>query len=467
MRALRRHVRTARVLTDFDSSVNMVRAIGRFLRGKDHRGMSVGPASPRLANAVANLPRGARRGIFEGTGFLQAVPLHRVDRVDAEDLAHWVTEQYRGGPYPAVVIGAASGAAVHLAAALRAPFLPQTMLVGARNTATHPDDPVAALHAIAPIARRIAARNPELAVHQMHDPAQDRPMVQSLAYLRLKRQALGRTYERFLEQRLAPGAAIILLDCTRDWRITTVADRVYFQFGCLGGVPEQEYHDSGEQVAEYLRQQGSPWRRWEPPETDARRPEAEWGFDPALRPDVERVADRFGYALHSLTMDDPQRLSPFVADLYRWWYGCRGLPTDRLLAESYVQFDPMWTLRLAAVPFWLRFNMAPSYEALRGYLDQAPQFREIHVNLFSQGVWSPGLVPAERWRELAAERARIHGDLIGVDEDAYPLDTGSSARYTPAYASLPPRHSLPPPVSVGDINRFVAERGPSDSVGWS
>jgi hypothetical protein len=467
MSALPRRARTARVLTDFDSSVNIVRAIGRFLRGRDHRGMSTGPGSPQLADALASLPHRARRGIFEGMGFLQAVPLHRVDRIEAEDLAHWVVQQYRGGPYPAVVIGAASGAAVHLAAALRAPYLPQTVLVGARNTATHPDDPVSALHAVAPIARRIAARNPELAVYHMHDPAQDRPMLQSLAYLRLKRRSLGRTYERFLEERLAPGAAIILLDCTRDWPTTKVAEQVYFQFGCLGGVPEPEYHDSGERIAEYLRQQGSPWRRWDPPEADARRPEAEWGFDPALRADVERVADRFGYRLHRLAIDDPQHLSPFVAELYRWWYGRRGLPADRLLAESYVQFDPLWVLRLAAVPFWLRFNMAPSYEALRHYLHGSERFREIHVNLFSQGIWSPGVVPAQQWRELAAERARVHGDLIGVDQDAYPLDTGSSMRYTPAYASLPPRHCLPPPLPVEDVTRFVAEHGPTPAVRWS
>ncbi|TQM55661.1 hypothetical protein FHU43_0436 [Halopolyspora algeriensis] len=464
---MRQHARAARLLTDFDSSVNMVRALGRFLRGRDHRAMSAGPASPLLAGALAALPHTARRDLFEAMGFLQAVPLDRVSRLDGDELAHWATRQYRGERYPAVVLGAASGAAVHLAAALRAPFLPQTLLVGARDTATDPDDPVGAMRAVAPTARRIAQRNPELAVYHMHDPAQDRPMLQNLAYLRLKRLRLGRIHERFLEQRLAPGAPIILLDCTRTWRTREVGERAYFQFGCLGGLPEEEYHHSGERVAEYLRQQGSPWRHWDPPEPDARRPEAEWGFDPALESDVAWFAERFGHPVHRITVAEPQDLSPVVADLYRWWYRRRGLPGDRLLAESYVQFDPMWALRLGAVPFWLRFNMEPAYEALRDYLHATERFRDIHVNLFSQGLWSPGVVPVDRWRALAAEQAAGAGEVLGVDEDAYPLDAGSSLRYTPAFRSLPPRHSLPPPLSIEDIDEFRAQTSTMHAVDWS
>lgn len=68
------------------------------------------------------------------------------------------------------------------------------------------------MHALAPTNRLIAANNPELAVYHMHDPAQDRPMVKAIAYLRLKRLRLGRTYERFLKQRLAPAATVILLE---------------------------------------------------------------------------------------------------------------------------------------------------------------------------------------------------------------------------------------------------------------
>lgn len=426
--------------------------------------MSVGPGSAVLAGAASAPPHSLRRASFTAMGRGQGIPLNWAQQVRADELAEWVTRQYGSGPYPAVVIGSASGAAVFLAAALRAPFLPQTLLVGAHDTATHPDDPIGAMRALAPTARMVAANNPEVAVHHMHDPAQDRPMLEGMAYLRLKRLRLGRVYERFLEQRLAPGATVIQLECTRDWRTRQVGERAYFQFGALGGVSEEEYHNSGERIADYLAGQNSPRWRWEPPEPDGRRPEAEWGFDPALTRDIETAAARNGYSLRRLTVTEPQQLSPFAADLYRWWYRGRGMPANRLLVQSYVQWDPMWTLRLGAVPFWLRFNMRPSYEDLDRYLDAAALYDRIHLNLFSQGLWSPGAVSIEQWRHLITGRAREQEDVIGVDTGAYPSDTGSTLRYQPAFRSLPPRYSLPAPLTVGDVDEFcggTAWTGPS------
>jgi hypothetical protein len=460
-------LRAARYLVDFDSGVNAARAVGRYLRGKDHRGMSVGPGSRALAALASSLPTGVRRGGFSAMGALQGIPLDQARRISADDIADWVTAQYPGGPYPVVMIGSPSGAAVHLAAALRAPYLPQTTLVAVRELGTHPDDPRAAMEALAPTARLIAQRNPEVAVHHMHDPAQDRPMLEGMAYLRLKRRILGRTWERFLEERLAPGGTILVVECARTWRTRQVGERAYFQFGCLGGVSEEEYHDSGARIADYLARERSPRRRWDPPEPDGRRPEAEWGFDPALRPDLERVAARCGYRLRRLVVEEPQDLSDFVAELHRWWYRRRGLPTQRLLAQSYVQWDPLWSQRLGAVPFWLRFNMQPSFEDLQRYLDHADAYDEIYVNLFSQGLWSPGVVPVHHWRELAASAARVRGEVIGVDEDAYPLDVGSTMRYQPAFAALPARHPLPAPLDVTEIDRFLQSTAASYPLTWS
>jgi hypothetical protein len=461
-----RRLRAARMLTDFDSSVNMVRALGSFFRGRDHRGLSMGPGSDRLADAVAALPRPLRRRVFVAMGFSQGIPLDRARAISSDDISAWATSQYGPGPYPAVVIGSASGAALHLAAAMRAPFLPQTTLVAVRDRGTHPDDPEGALNALAPITKLIARNNRDVAVYHMHDPAQDRPMLEAMAYMRLKRLRLGREYERFLEERLAPGATIIQFECTRTWRSRAVGERAYFQFGCLGGVPEEEYHDSGARIAEYLARENSPRRRWEPPEPDGRRPEAEWGYDPALSADIATLAERHGYALRRLVVHEPQDLSPLVADLYRWWYRQRGMPGDRLIAESYVQWDPLWILRLGAVPFWLRFNMEPSYESLRSYLTTAEPYRKIHLNLFSQGLRSPGLVPLERWRELVSTAALDQGELVGVDARSYPADPGSSLRFQPAFEALPPRHPLPAPLPVDAIDRYLARATRRDAAEW-
>ncbi|MGP3912912.1 hypothetical protein [Nonomuraea sp. 10N515B] len=76
------------------------------------------------------------------------------------------------------------------------------------------------MRALAPTAQLVAQNNPDLSVYHMHDPVQDRPMLEAMAYMRLKRLRLGPAYERFLEERLADDGSIILLDCTR----TFVAD---------------------------------------------------------------------------------------------------------------------------------------------------------------------------------------------------------------------------------------------------
>ncbi|MEV8312200.1 hypothetical protein AB0P36_34095 [Streptomyces flavidovirens] len=156
----------------------MVRALGSFLHGQDDRALSMGRGSTRLADLLSAPPRPLRRRMFELMSLSQGIPLDRVRQVRSEDLDTWAVRQYGRGFHPAVVIGAPSGAAVHLAAALRAPFLPQTLLVAVRDVTTHTDDPAGALEALAPSARMVAANNPDLTVHHMHDPAQDRPMLQ-------------------------------------------------------------------------------------------------------------------------------------------------------------------------------------------------------------------------------------------------------------------------------------------------
>jgi hypothetical protein len=456
--------RAARYLTDFDSSVNGVRALGSFLHGKDHKALSMGPSSPVLSDTIATSPPDrVRAALFRVAGYSQGIPLDKVRHLDVDELDEWAVQQYDGGPYPVVVIGSGSGGVVHLAAALGAPFLPQTTLSGVRDLATQSDDAAGAMAALAPTARLIARNNPRVSVYHMHDPAQDRPMLEAMAYMRLKRLRLGRPYERFLTERLAPGGTILQVECTRDWRTRAVGDRAYFQFGCLGGVSEEEYHDSGERIASYLEQERSPVRQWRPPEPDARRPEAEWGWDPALGEDVRRVADQYGFRMRRLVCSEPQEHSPFVADLHRWWYRGLGRPADQLLVESYVQWDPMWMLRTGSVPFWIRFNMEPSYDELAEYLAAADPYDRIYLNLFSQGIESPGVVPVERWEALIRE----HAEVIGVDRDTYPMDPGSTLRYQRAFQSIPTRQPLPEqPLTVAQVDQFAREQGDRYRVRW-
>ena len=167
-----------------------------------------------------------------------------------------------------------------------------------------------------------------------------------------------------------------------------------------------------------------------------------------------------------MVFDEPEDPSPVVADLYRWWYAARGLPANRLLVDSFILMDPLWTLRLAAVPFWMKFNTDVSAAALEDYLADAKPYDEIHLMLFAHGVDSIGLTPIERWRALLA-RARRRGCFVGVDEKAYPADFAVFARYHPALREIPGRLPLPAPLSWAQFEAFARESGADRRTGVS
>lgn len=458
--------RASRFLTDFGSSVSAVGAVSSYLRGEDHHALPI-PGGRALANVLSALPERTRARLYRTAAHIQAVPARCASRLDVDELDQWLVDQYGEGPFPAVVVGVPSGAAVHLAAALGAPFLPQTTLSSIRHRTNHPDDPAGAMDAMAPTTRLIAHHNPRVAVYHMHDPAQDRPMIERFAFLRLKRRALGPVFEKFLTERLAPGGTIVQAEATLQWLSREVGERAYFQFGSIGGLSEEEYHDGSPRIARYLEQQDSTVREWSPPAMDEhRRVEGEWGWDPTLGVDIARVAEREDFTVRRLVAPHPQDHSPFIAELYRWWYRRIGAPANRLLVETYAQWDPFWVLRTASVPYWLNFHTQPERAALEGYLDQTRPFDHIHINLLSHGVRSPGVVPVQDWADLAQYHARKEGNVIGVDEDAYPLDAGSTLRFSKAFADIPTRQQLPAPLTIADVDAFAAEHTEDVIARW-
>lgn len=120
--------------------------------------------------------------------------------------------------------------------------------------------------------------------------------------------------------------------------------------------------------------------------------------------------------------------------------------------------DPWWTLRLAAVPFWMKFNTEVSASALEGYLDRSEPYNEINLMLFAHGVHSIGLAPIERWRTILA-RARQGGRFAGVDEQAYLADFAVFARYNPALRRLDGRWPMPPPLRWEQVEDFLDQSG--------
>jgi hypothetical protein len=377
-----------------------------------------------------------------------------------------MVSEYPRRRYGAALIGSASGAAVHLGAALSAPWLPQTFLIPVRRSGVHPDEPRDGMEWAKEPARRLLAANPELQLHHMHDPSQDRLMIQRMTYFRVKRLRLGEAFERFLTDSLAPGATLFLLECGLRWPTTLVDERHVFQFGALGGATPHEFHHGSERVEAYLGRYGSHLQRWRPPEPDGERPESEWGFAAELRDDVERFARDRRYRVRRIAFADPGDLAPLVADLYRWWYRRRGLSGNRLLVESFIVLEPFWALRTGCVPFWTTFAVEPAADALERYLDGSEAYDEVLVMLFSHGVESVGLAGIERWRSLH-RRGREGGRFVGVDETRFPRDFAVFTRYQDDLRKLPSRYPLPAPLPLADLEAFLAETAGRYPVAWS
>jgi hypothetical protein len=293
-------MKAPRYIADFDSGPAMARALGSYLHGNDFPGLGVLPtASPlvSLLDVITGNER-ARKLIYSWGGWTEAISPDELAGVQAEEFSRWIAQLYPERTYPAIMVGSCNGAAIHLCAALGIPWLPQTFLIPVRHPGLHLDEPGQDLEWGIKPAQALLSNSPDLQLHHMHDASQDRLMIQDMSYFRVKRLRLGETFERFIEERLAPNGTLFVLECDYSWPVTKVAERHFFQHGAAGGVTSEEYLHGGERVEEFLKRHGSHQTRWPSPEPDLNMPEAEWGFEPALRDDLEDMACRRGYPIN-------------------------------------------------------------------------------------------------------------------------------------------------------------------------
>ncbi len=455
-------------VANFDSATAMLRATARFLHGKAFPGLGVVPSAmlplPLLIN---RLPRKLREQVYIWSGWSEAVRAGQLSSIRMSELAKWVTRQYPQRRYQAIAVGSSNGALVNLCAAMGMPWLPQTLFLPVRRHGVDPDEPKQDMAWGQRHGRDLLKHNPEIQLHHMHDANQDRLMIQHMTYFRVKWRRLAAAYERFITENLEPGGTILLIECNLQWPTTQIDDRHYFQHGALGGLSIDEFFHGSERAAEYLRRY-RPDRdsdRWHPPEPDAERPEAEWGFEPALRDEVEALAQRKGYHVRRVLFDHPEDFSPLVADLYQWWYRQRGIGARRLIGESFLLTEPYWTLRTGATPYWMFFNKEPSAERLRKFLDERELFDEIYLMLFCHGVESAGLTPAHEWQAIA-DKARKVGKLLGVDPDRYPLDFATYLKYHIAARNIPARYPMPGMLTLRQLDAFLGDNSGNYLVQW-
>jgi hypothetical protein len=344
---------------------------------------------------------------------------------------------------------------VHLAAAMGIPLLPQTYMIPVSRPEYLPlDEPKRNMEWGIDPGEVFLRNNPSFKLHHMYDPNQDRLTLEKISYFRVKMQHMLLEYERFISNNLEEGGTIIVSDCTRKWPVTTINDRFIFQFGALGGATEEEFLQGGDRVTKYLEKYNSHLRQWDSPDPDSDQPEAEWGFDRTLMKDIESLAQRNGYKVQRIVYNEPEHPSPFIAELYRWWYRQKGVIVNRLVAESFFLHEPYWILKTGSVPFWMKFNMDPSADWLEHYLNSTDEYDEIFLMLFSHGVEAIGLATPDRWKAIL-QKARKKHDFLGVDTENFPLDMGAMIKYNTEFKKkIQSRYSFNVPLTLDQVFEF-------------
>jgi hypothetical protein len=307
----------ASFVADFDSASGMLRALACHLHGRPFASLGMSSALRPLAIMVNALPEALKSTVYAWSGWAEAVKPDRLADLRADEVAETFVARYPFRRFPAVAVGSANGAVIHMCAALGIPWLPQTWLIPVRRTMSDPDDPCGSLDWGRRWAGALLDNNPALQLHHMHDANQDRLMIRHMTYFRVKRRMLGPVYERFLAGTLSPGASLLVIECSQSWPTTRMGPRHVFQHGGMGGATPEEYLRGGPRVAAFLARCGAKVCRWNSPEPDGSSPEAEWGFEPALLDDVRRFATRYGLRVARLRFGSPQDISPFVAELHR------------------------------------------------------------------------------------------------------------------------------------------------------
>lgn len=453
-------------VANFDSATTLLRALVHCLNDEEFPALGIAPNALAPIVPFGNyLPQRARQRLYRYGSAREALDPDQLSDVRVENFREWVVEQYPDRTYPAIMVGSTNGAAVYLAALLGIPWLPQTCLIPVRRD-IDPDAPLGDAAWARNAAEPLLTANRDIRIHQMNDPNQDRIPIQVMAYFRVKSLALGPAYERFLEQCLEPGGSIIALDCGLQWPTRALGDRHVFQFGGVGGIDPQEYLDGSDRIERFLASHGSSRRRWEPPDPDADRPEAEWGFAPAMGEELAAFASEHGHPFRRLQYDHPNDLSPLVSRLYRERYESLGIPARRLVVTTFAQMDPWWTLRTGSVPHWLTFMTDPDADQLETFLrTDGAEYDDVLLSLFSHGVESVGLAGIDRWRSIL-DSVHGNGSFLGVDPDTYPVDFGTYVRYNREFPHrVPDRHPLASPMPYDRFEAVMADFD-DDRVRW-
>ncbi|WP_306213089.1 hypothetical protein [Actinoplanes sp. RD1] len=368
---------------------------------------------PLLSRRPALEP-GNRRAALAAEAVADALPADAAGRLDAEAVAAWITGRYPEPVYPAAVLGSPHGSAVHLAAALGAPWLPSGFTVSVPYPGGAPEDAETACAAGAEVAGRILAANPGVSVRQVHDPVLTGPLCGSTLTLHVRWQRVPAAYRAFLTGRLAPDGRALLLRDLRSWPAAEPVPGHTFQAGSpVGGWSPDDYTESNRGFVRLLTALGA--RRWRTP----RHALAVRYAEPAGDPGLDNALRAAGIPSHRVLYPRPAALSAFVADLYREWLATTGAGTHCVVGSAGL-LDPGAVLAAGAVPYWCETAARPAVEAAEAWIAGSLPFGTVSVLPQPPGVGCEAYAAAATWRSVAGF---AHGQprLDRLATSRYPL----------------------------------------------
>jgi hypothetical protein len=405
----------------------------------------------------AGVPEKSRRQAVARDARNEAVPADVAARIDAEAVAAWITRQYPASTYPAVVLGSPHGAAVHLAAALGAPWLPTGFTV----TAAWPEGSAGDWHAArergAVIAGRLLSANPCVTVRQVHDPVRG-VLCGSTLTLHVRWRRLPSAYRSFLQRQLRPGGASVLLRDVRVWPAQDLGPGYSFQVGSpVGGWTPTDYTADHPPFRRLLQSIGS--ERWVDPHSGTPSRYAETGSDPRLEPQLRGLAAEVGHRSHRVLYAEPETLSACVADLYRDWYRGQGWGGDRCVVETGRLLDPWRVVAAGAVPYWCESAARQAAAAAEQWLAGSTWFDSVTVLPQPPGTRCDAHADRAQWPAMAAfARRRSHVDPQAMARyPLLPLPTSHAAQVLDA--QIPPLKPPPGAMPMDAAIRNLARSG--------
>ncbi|GAA0817146.1 hypothetical protein [Spirilliplanes yamanashiensis] len=410
---------------------------------------------PPLLGRHPGLPRDARRRALAQDAYADAVPVDTARRIDPEAVAAWFAGHYAGDGFPALVLGSPHGAAVHLAAAMGAPWLPTSFTVTVRRGQAPSGEPGAIGDAVdvgAEVAAGLLAAHPGVTVRQVHDPVRRGPGADTTVTLHVRWLALPEAYGRLLTERLRPGAPVLLFRDTRTWPVLRVGPGHTCQIGSpVGGLHPHDHLGPGHRELT-LRAQGRQWSLASYPALPGQY--AETAGEPELERDLRRTAAGAGTVAHRVLYPRSEALSAAAADVHRDQAAALG-GGDRLVVESDRLLDPWLVQAGGLVPYWCETSSARTVDAAELWLAGSRPFAEVLVLPAPPGTVRHTHASLGQWRALASFAGR-HGE---VDLDAmrhYPhlaLPTAHASRALRTPGPAAPAPALPPADVLAGLRR--------------